>query len=310
MSVTTLPPRRDVASVGPVFQPQSFGELVKFAEMICNSDLMPRDYKGKPGNIVLAVQMGSEVGLSPMAAIQGIAVINGRPAIWGDAMMGLVRQSPLCENITETIQGEGDARTAVCVAKRRNADPVRSEFSIGDAKKAGLFGKTGPWTQYPDRMLKQRARGFALRDAFADILKGLKTVEEIRDYPPAHREPPHRGPEIDAAADPQPVDAVLSGDTIPALDPAPAGSMREYAQQHVAQKPKPTPMQWFTARIASLEQRQQCASLLDEGTKARALFDQQSEADQATIRDMLAERLGEFLSGPSLALDSNEGEAE
>ena len=202
-NIATIQPARPVA-LGPVFQPQSFGELMKFADMIQNSDLLPPGYKGKPGNIVLAVQMGSEVGLSPMQAIQSIAVINGRPAIWGDGMMGLVRQSPSCENITETITGEGDARIATCIAKRRGADAVTSTFSVADAKRAGLFGKQGPWTQYPDRMLKQRARGFALRDAFADVLKGLKTVEELQDYPAPHREPAHAGGTIDMTATPEP----------------------------------------------------------------------------------------------------------
>ena len=52
---------------------------------------------------------------------------------------------------------------------------------MADAKRAGLWGKSGPWTQYPDRMLLFRARGFALRDAFGDYLRGLRTVEEQGD---------------------------------------------------------------------------------------------------------------------------------
>ncbi len=52
-----------------------------------------------------------------------------------------------------------------------------------DAKRAGLWGKGGPWTAYPKRMLQMRARGFALRDAFPDVLKGMISVEEAQDYP-------------------------------------------------------------------------------------------------------------------------------
>ena len=48
--------------------------------------------------------------------------------------------------------------------------------------KAGLWAKSGPWTQYPKRMMQMRARGFALRDKFADALGGLITVEEAQDY--------------------------------------------------------------------------------------------------------------------------------
>jgi hypothetical protein len=85
---------------------------------------------------------------------------------------------------------------AFCRAKRRGQDAVvESRFSVDDAKRAHLWGKAGPWTQYPSRMLQLRARGFCLRDAFPDVLKGLITVEEAKDYPttevvePAEKKP-------------------------------------------------------------------------------------------------------------------------
>jgi hypothetical protein len=82
------------------------------------------------------------------------------------------------------MEGEGDSLTAVCEAKRQGYPaPSVSRFSVTDAKKASLWGKTGPWTQYPSRMLQLRARGFALRNAFADALRGLVTAEEAQDYP-------------------------------------------------------------------------------------------------------------------------------
>jgi hypothetical protein len=82
------------------------------------------------------------------------------------------------------MEGEGDNLTAVCEAKRQGYPaPTTVRFSVADAKKAGLWGKSGPWTQYPSRMLQLRARGFALRNAFADALRGLVTAEEAQDYP-------------------------------------------------------------------------------------------------------------------------------
>jgi hypothetical protein len=86
--------------------------------------------------------------------------------------------------VQEFFEGEGTANPiAVCIAKRRGRTPVTVRFSVEDAKRAGLWGKQGPWTQYPKRMMAMRARGFALRDAFADVLKGLITAEEAQDYP-------------------------------------------------------------------------------------------------------------------------------
>lgn len=166
-----------------ILRPSNFAELADFARLAANSDLVPRDYRGKAGNIMIACQMGSELGLSPMQSLSSIAVINGRPGVWGDGLIGLCRASPLCEDITETLTGEGDDRVAVCIAKRKGAAPVEGRFSVADAKRAGLWGKD-IWAKYPDRMLQNRARGFALRDAFPDVLRGLQAGEELMDTPP------------------------------------------------------------------------------------------------------------------------------
>lgn len=162
---------------------QSFDDAFRFAKMVANSEFPPKDFKGKPESCMLAIQHGAEVGLSPMQSLQSIAVINGRPTIWGDAALALVQASPVCEYVREYTEGEGDNLTAVCEAKRKGyPSPHVSKFSVADAKKASLWGKSGPWSAYPGRMLALRARGFALRNAFADALRGLITAEEAQDY--------------------------------------------------------------------------------------------------------------------------------
>ncbi len=170
---------------------QTFDDAMRFATMVAKSDFAPKDFRGKPEACLLAIQHGSEVGLSPMQSLQSIAVINSRPTIWGDAALALVQSSPVCEYVREYTEGEGENLTAVCEAKRKGyPQPTVSRFSMADAKRAGLAGKSGPWTQYPARMLTLRARGFALRNAFADALRGLITAEEAQDYPtPEHEKP-------------------------------------------------------------------------------------------------------------------------
>ena len=170
---------------------QSFDDAFRFAKMVSQSDFAPKDFKGKAESCLLAIQHGSEVGLSPMQSLQSIAVINGRPTIWGDAALALVQSSPQCLYVREYTEGEGDNLTAVCEVQRRGyPQPTVAKFSVADAKKASLWGKSGPWSQYPSRMLGLRARGFALRNAFADALRGLVTAEEAQDYQtPAVSEP-------------------------------------------------------------------------------------------------------------------------
>jgi hypothetical protein len=162
----------------------TFEDAWRFSTMLAKSDLVPKDYKDKPENVMVAIQMGAEIGLPPMQAIQNIAVINGRPSLWGDVALALVQGKSSYEWHKEFFEGEGDKRVAVFQIKRKGQDMYEVRFSYSDAKTAGLTGKTGPWTNYPNRMLQMRARSWGLRDKFADVLRGLSVAEEAMDATP------------------------------------------------------------------------------------------------------------------------------
>ena len=179
---------------------RSWEEIERFAEKAAKSGMVPKDYAGKPDAIVIAVMLGAELGLAPMQVLQNIAVVNGRPAIWGDAMPALCRASGKARSIREWSEGEGDDLTFWCEAIcKDDPNPIVGKFSVADAKKASLWKETprtkkrgregdyevdsGPWYSYPRRMLQMRARGFALRDAFPDVLRGLISAEEAADIP-------------------------------------------------------------------------------------------------------------------------------
>ena len=168
------------------FEPNSFQELILFSDRLARTNFVPKNYRGKPNDILCAIQMGAELGLSPMLSLQNIAVINDRPSIYGDAMLAICKASPLCESIEEYLDGDQsqiDTLTAICKVRRRGfKNEITGSFSWEDAKKAGLATKAGAWLSYPKRMLQMRARGFALRDAFPDLLNGLITREEANDY--------------------------------------------------------------------------------------------------------------------------------
>ena len=164
-------------------QPTTWAEATQLAQDISKSELVPESFRGKPNQILCAIQYGAEVGLSPFQALQSVKIIKGNASLSGDAMLALVSARPECEGVDETVTGKGDARQAKCEIRRRGwKKPVVCTFSVADAKQANLWGKRGPWTEYPDRMLQMRARGFAIRNAFQDALKGFISTEEAQDY--------------------------------------------------------------------------------------------------------------------------------
>lgn len=182
--ITNNAPKAQIALNKNGLQLATLDDLWRFSQYVVKSGFAPKGMD-KPESVLIAIEMGFEVGLSPMAALQNTAVVNGRPTIYGDAALALVRGSGLLESYSETPVGEaGKDSFGYCItAKRKGDNSTYSEtFTVADAKTAGLWGKSGPWSQYPARMLKFRARGFLLRDAFGDVLKGMRTFEEVRDY--------------------------------------------------------------------------------------------------------------------------------
>ena len=166
------------------FAPRTLQEAIEFAKLIADSGMVPKDYINRPGAIVVALQMGMEVGLQPMQALQSIAVINGRPSIWGDGALAIVKTHPEFEGVEEQdLETIKKNKKATCIVKRRGQKDVVVTFGEEDAVTAGLWKKAGPWTQYPFRMMQMRARSFAIRDQFPDALKGIVMAEEASDYP-------------------------------------------------------------------------------------------------------------------------------
>jgi len=163
------------------FEPESLSELIRYAEFVVASDCVPRGKKGKlphPADIVIAVQMGATVGLNCGQSIQNICVINGHANIWGDALIALCLAHPDCIDILEDdLKTIEQNEAATCIAKRNGRQDKTCTYTKADAERATLWGKVGPWTANPWRMLQMRARGFACRDQFPDAIRGLGITE-------------------------------------------------------------------------------------------------------------------------------------
>ena len=261
--------------------PQDFDSAWRIANAVCQAEMAPRGLE-TPAKAMVAIMHGLEVGLTPMNALQSIAVVNGRPTIYGDGAIGLARSSGLLEWMEEKFDGKEyeDAFKAVCTVKRKGEPkPITGTFSVADAKNAGLWGKSGPWTQYPKRMLQFRARSFVLRDGFADVLKGLSIKEEVDDYPvrdvtAAREEPPAPPPAPETVA--EVIDAAPVVDapaTAPVDEPAPpaqTAAAPEKAETSPAPDPDKDPeafRKWAHGVLASVSDPEQLDPVFDENIR-------------------------------------------
>ena len=165
-----------------LFAPALFPHYQKVAETLAKSGVVPTAYRNKPEDAFVAMAMGYQLGFPVEQALQDIAVINGRPCLWGDGLLSVVLNHKECQDVKEEPIYSGQTVTGyICTVHRKGHEPHSKTFTMQDAERAGLLKKGGVWSAYPERMLQMRARALALRDKFADALRGLRVAEEVQD---------------------------------------------------------------------------------------------------------------------------------
>lgn len=168
-------------------------QMFRFSDYVFNSGLVDKRTWPSPEAVFVAVETGLELGFKPMMALRTMYVVRQKPAIMGNGALALVRSSGKCAYVRSKEVGTPDTDSYGWeVRGLRKGDSPEDEvvrtFTIGDAKRAKLWGKTGrdgeptPWTTNPGRMLYWRAVGFLLNDLFSDVLMGLIPAEAMDGY--------------------------------------------------------------------------------------------------------------------------------
>lgn len=214
--------------------PQTFEETWRVAKAVLRGGLAPAALVGNKSEedavsaVAVAIMSGAELGLQPMVALRSFTVINGKPALYGDGLINVVRMSGRVAYLRTGCETIGGQMVGFCEAKRNDTgEDKRVEFSQDDAIRAKLWSdqpriakrrKDGgtyeadndsPWYRFPQRMLAWRAAGYCLRELFGDVLGGIRDefevreiaeVEEMRDVtPPAPKlRPPSPAAVVDA----------------------------------------------------------------------------------------------------------------
>ena len=256
-----------------VFTPRTMAEAWKLAETFHASGLLPRGVNS-PAAAFTIIATGAELGLSPMASLRSIHVIEGKPVLSAALIAGIVQRRPdLCEGFalvesTETI--------ATYETKRRGQEPVRMSFTIEQAQRARLTDKDN-WKKYPHAMLRARASAELARAVYPDVVGGLYDPDEIpgaeartAEPRPVVQPPPRR---TLAAASP-----ASSAETLPAppesaevvcspvdteaqniarlAELATAGELAAFAADVPAAEKTPRLRAAFTARLAAVRSAQ------------------------------------------------------
>lgn len=158
-----------------VRQETSLDAKVRYAQVMARASLLPKAYREQPANVLLAIEHGEMLGMPPLAAIQMIHIIDGRPAASAGLISALVRRAGHRLRVT----GSDTQATATIVRADDPEFTYTATWDMDRAKAAGLLGKTN-WRLYPAAMLKARAVSEVARDACQEALCGLTyTADEL-----------------------------------------------------------------------------------------------------------------------------------
>jgi hypothetical protein len=186
-NLTTLPDHKAPVAFGNAgVELKSLEDAWRFAKAIHDSGLAPKAYKdGRTADqataaLLVVMQTGLELGYTPMQAVRNMwPSPDGRPNEYVEASWARVLASGLVEEWSEEFTDES---ATFRVLRKGSKTPVVSTFTIAQAMRAGLIKDGGNWKKYPERMLKARAKGYALKDAFPDVLRGMSIAEVTDEF--------------------------------------------------------------------------------------------------------------------------------
>jgi hypothetical protein len=162
----------------------SFDLAQRKAKALASTDMVPAQYKGNVANCLLALEVAERTKSSPLAVMQNLNIIHGKPA-WSSSF--IIAALNACGRFSP-IRFKMDGESCVAMATDRESGEVLEgpPVTIQMAKDEGWYGKSGSkWKTMPELMLRYRAAAFFGRLYAPDILMGMHEENEVRDMQPS-----------------------------------------------------------------------------------------------------------------------------
>ena len=159
--------------------PKTIADAEVMAVTLAKSGMLPDHFKGRPADVFWAISFGLEVGLGPVASLNSVYVVHGKPGLYADAMVALVLSSGLCKYFRRV---SSDDKEATYETLRFGDDkPTSVTVTMAQAERAGWAKQNAKYQTEPRRMLEARAKSWLAKDCYPDVLRGVAAVEELRD---------------------------------------------------------------------------------------------------------------------------------
>lgn len=157
----------------------------QMAKALASSTIVPSTYQNNVGNCLIAIEQAQRLNISPIAVMQNLHVIQGRPAWAAKFLIAMINNSEKFDMELQFDETKGkDGKPFSCVAwtmkKGRRIDGMIVDMQM--AKVEGWLDKNGSkWKTMPQLMLRYRAASFFSSLNCPELTLGLYTKEEILD---------------------------------------------------------------------------------------------------------------------------------
>lgn len=162
----------------------AFNQLLRAAQMLSQTSIIPQSYQNKPQDCFVAIEMANRMGVSPMVVMQNMYVVKGKPSWAGQACTMLINSCGKFKDVKHIYTGEkgkpnrGCYVTATRISDGSQVDGV--EVTMQMAQSEG-WTSNSKWRNMPELMLAYRASAFFARVYCPEAMMGVQTAEEVYD---------------------------------------------------------------------------------------------------------------------------------
>lgn len=162
----------------------SFEDAQRMAKALATSTLVPKEYQGNVSNAMVALEMAQRIGASPMAVMQNLDIIHGRPSWRSQFVIAALNSCGRFSALRFVMEGEGMTRACTAWATDRSGERLEGpQINMAMAKAEGWYDKSGSkWKTMPELMLRYRAAKFFGNLYAPDVLMGMSTQDEVEDF--------------------------------------------------------------------------------------------------------------------------------
>lgn len=177
-------PQPELAPVTVWTDKKQFDQLLRAANMLSQTSIIPATYQGKPQDCFVALEMATRMGVSPLVVMQNMYVVKGKPAWAGQACTMFINSCGKFTHVKHVYTGEKGTDSRGCyVTATRISDGIQVngvEVTLAMAKAEGWTANT-KWRTMPELMLAYRASAFFARVHCPEALMGVQLADEIYD---------------------------------------------------------------------------------------------------------------------------------